>query len=79
MGAFNLWLESGRKVDNMLLTFKRKMVRRQLVKEKRGGMIMKDLVEKYGERKGKGIAESSKAKGLWYWDPNLPGDEEFRH
>ena len=55
------------------------MIRRQLVSEKRGGLTMKELVERYGEKKGKQVAEAAKAKSLWYYDPNLPGDAEFIH
>ena len=44
----------------------------------REGMKLRDMESKYPPEKAKKLAGLLRSKGMWYWDPDFPNDEEDR-
>ena len=79
VSAFDILLEAGRDLDKMSVVFKRKMIKKSLVMQKRGGQMLSEMQKMYGNEKAGTLAERLNKSGLWYYDPNFPQDPEFKH
>ena len=57
VSAFNIWLEAGRDLDEMSVVSKRKMIKKSLVKQKRGGQMLSEMQKTFGTEKAGTLAE----------------------
>lgn len=58
------------------VTIERRAEKKTLSRKEREGVKGRDLMKRYPADKAKSLMASLRAKGLWYWDTEFPGDEE---
>ena len=56
----------------------RKIESKNSFRSGREGIKFRDLEKKYPAEKAKKLVTLLRAKNLWYWDEDFPGDEEER-
>ena len=73
-----MWLESDKQAETMELKYKRTLMRKQCVTQKRGGSTQAELETQYGKERTQTLITKCMKESLWYWDPNFVGVTELR-
>ncbi|CAL1166148.1 unnamed protein product, partial [Cladocopium goreaui] len=73
---FNLWLAHGKDLHEVALHVERTAETVNRTASGREGMKLRDIEAKYPPEKAKKLATLLRSRGMWYWDPDFPNDEE---
>ena len=76
LDVFRSWLEVHQNWDDVLVQFERKAERKVSAKKRRSGTKERDIHKRYPKHKAEALVKRLREKGLWYYDPDFPGDEE---
>ena len=60
----------------VVVEFERRAETRNVATKKRSGKKARDLLKEYPEEKAKALMARLRAAGMFYFDPDFPGDEE---
>ncbi|CAL1165491.1 unnamed protein product [Cladocopium goreaui] len=73
---FNLWLQNGQSLKKVAVVLERRVEAVNTVRTGREGKKKRELEAKYPAAKVEQLTALLKSRGMWYWDPDFPGDEE---
>lgn len=76
---FNLWLDSGKKWDQVELKVKRSVENRNKATKGWQAVQGKELRAKFSAEKFDKIVQTRKANGMYYEDEDFPGDDDESH